>query len=71
MAKKYDYWIRSGKFTTVQKLATLLMGIFSFILLAHMLGPKGTFAVWALFNLISSITEVARVSLIRNAFIRF
>ncbi len=68
--RKYDYWIRSGKFTSIQKLSTLLMGIFSFMLLTRMLGPGG-FGIWGLFLIISSITENARVSLIRNGFIRF
>ena len=68
--RKYEYWIYSGKFTAIQKVSTLLMGIFSFMLLARMLGPSG-FGVWGLFITISSITETARTALIRNAFIRF
>ncbi|MGN6533116.1 MAG: oligosaccharide flippase family protein [Ginsengibacter sp.] len=68
--RKYDYWIRSGKFNSIHKLSTLLMGIISFMILARMLGAAG-YGVWGLFLMISSITETARVSLIRNAFIRF
>lgn len=68
--KKYSYWIHSGKYTAIQKLSTLLMGIISFMFLARVLGPEG-FGIWGLFLVISSITETARTALIRNAFIRF
>ncbi|HMH34021.1 MAG TPA: flippase [Puia sp.] len=68
--KKYGYWVHSGKYTALQKSATLAMGILSFMLLARILGPAG-FGVWGLFLIISSITETARTALIRNAFIRF
>lgn len=68
--KRYSYWIHSGKYTVIQKLSTLLIGIISFMLLARVLGPAG-FGVWGLFLVISSITETARIALIKNAFIRF
>lgn len=68
--QKYKYWVNSGKYTTIQKVAVLGFGIFSFMLLARMLGGAG-FGVWGLFILISSITETARTALLRNAFIRF
>ena len=69
-AKKYSYWIQSSKFTAITKFSILFFGILSFIILARMLGPSD-FGVWGLFMTISSITETARISLIRNAFIRF
>ncbi|MET0300207.1 MAG: oligosaccharide flippase family protein [Flavitalea sp.] len=68
--KKYGYWINSGKFTAIQKLSTLLMGIASFSLLARVLGPD-SFGVWGLFLTISAILETARTALVRNAYIRF
>jgi lipopolysaccharide exporter len=68
--KRYSYWVNSGKFTAMQKFATLGMGIASFMMLTRFLGPK-TFGVWGLFLLISSITETARTALIKNAFVRF
>ncbi len=67
---RYSYWIHSGKYTTIQKLSVLLIGIISFMLLARMLGPSG-YGVWGLFMIMSAITETARNALIRNAFIRF
>lgn len=68
--KKYKYWVNSGKYTTIQKVAVLGFGIVSFMFLARMLSKDG-FGVWGLFILISSITETARTALLRNAFIRF
>ena len=70
MFKKYGYWINSGKYTAIQKASTLLIGIFSFMLLARILGPAG-YGVWGLFLVITSIAETSRTALIRNAFIRF
>lgn len=68
--QKYKYWLNSGKYTTIQKIAVLGFGIVSFMFLARMLSKDG-FGVWGLFILISSITETARTALLRNAFIRF
>lgn len=68
--QKYKYWLNSGKYTTIQKIAVLGFGIVSFMFLARMLNRDG-FGVWGLFILISSITETARTALLRNAFIRF
>ena len=67
---KYKYWINSGKYSTIQKLSVLFIGILSFMLLARMLGPEG-YGIWGLFIVITSITETTRTALIRNAFIRF
>ena len=72
--KKYDYWIQSGKYTAIKNMFTLFVGVLSFIFLARMLvknGSTATYGIWGLFMVISSVTETARVSLIRNAFIRF
>ncbi len=68
--KKYSYWLQSGKYTAIQKIVTLSIGILSFMLLTRILGP-GSFGVWGLFLIISSITETARTALIKNAYIRF
>jgi len=68
--KRYGHLIQSGIYTAIQKVATLLIGILSFMLLARMLGPAG-YGVWGLFMVISSIAETSRTALTRNAFIRF
>lgn len=67
---KYKYWINSAKYTSIQKCSVLFTGVITFMILARVLGPIG-FGVWGLFILISSITETARLALIKNAYIRF
>lgn len=68
--KRYGHLIQSGIYTAIQKVATLVIGILSFMLLARLLGPAG-YGVWGLFMVISSIAETSRTALTRNAFIRF
>lgn len=68
--QKYKYWLNSGKYTTIQKVAVLGFGVVSFMFLTRMMS-RDSFGVWGLFILISSITETARTALLRNAFIRF
>ena len=68
--KKYDYWIRSSKFTAITKFSSLFVHLVSFIVLARLLDPV-TFGVYGLFTTINSNIQTSRISLIRNAFIRF
>jgi lipopolysaccharide exporter len=68
--QKYKYWIYAGKFTAIQKIAVLVIGVFSFMILARQLGPAD-FGIWGLFISIAAITETARTALVRNAFIKF
>jgi lipopolysaccharide exporter len=72
MAKKYSYWLSSGKYSMLQKMTVLVFGILTFMILArswafqqHLLG------VWGLFLIISSIVETSRNALIRNGYILF
>jgi len=68
--QKYKYWIYAGKFTAIQKMAVLVIGVISFMILARQLGPSD-FGIWGLFISIAAITETARTALLRNAFIKF
>lgn len=68
--KKYDYWIRSSKFTAITKFSSLFVHLISFIVLARLLDPI-TFGVYGLFTTINSNIQTSRISLIRSAFIRF
>jgi lipopolysaccharide exporter len=70
IVKKYSYWVNSGKYTAIWKFSTLFMNVITFMMLARILGPS-EFGVWGIFTLISSIVEMARTALIRNAYIRF
>lgn len=70
MAKKYSYWLTSGKYSMLQKMTVVFFGVFSFMLLARAL-PRELLGVWGLFVIISSIVETSRNSLIKNAYILF
>lgn len=70
MAKKYAYWVSTGKFSLLQKVTNILLGVLTFMLLARMLG-KELFGVWGLFVIISSMVETTRFALIRNGYIVF
>jgi len=69
-AKKYAFWLQSAKYTAIQKFAVLGIGVVSFMLLSRVLGPE-SFGVWGLFITISTICEAIRLTLIKNAYIRF
>ncbi len=70
MAKKYAYWVSTGKFSLLQKFTNILLGVLTFMLLARMLGQQ-LFGVWGLFIIISSMVETTRFALIRNGYIVF
>lgn len=70
MAKKYSYWLQSGKYSLLQKAFVMLFGIFSFMVLARALTPA-SLGVWGLFLIISSIVETLRNALIRNGYVLF
>ncbi len=69
-SNKYGYWIHSSKFTALTKFSNLFINLLSFILLARLL-DKTSFGVWGIFISMVSTIDTARISLIRNAFIRF
>ncbi|MET0635106.1 MAG: oligosaccharide flippase family protein [Chitinophagaceae bacterium] len=70
MAKKYSYWLQSGKYSLLQKAFVMLFGILSFMVLARALKPE-SLGVWGLFLIISSIVETLRNALIRNGYVLF
>lgn len=70
MAKKYSYWINSGKYSMLQKIFVILFGVLAFMILARVL-TTGALGVWGLFLIISSIVETLRNALIRNGYVLF
>lgn len=70
MAKKYSYWISSGKYSMMQKMCIVLSGVLSFMLLARLFVPA-KFGIWGLFMTITSIIETLRHALIKNGYILF
>ncbi|MBO9154225.1 lipopolysaccharide biosynthesis protein [Chitinophaga sp. GCM10012297] len=67
---KYTYWLRSGIYSGMQKVAVLLFGIGSVLLLTRSL-TKSDMGVWNLFLLFAGIIEIVRQSLIKNAVIKY
>lgn len=70
VTKRYGYWIHSSKFTALTKFSNLFIHLVSFIVLARILTPM-EFGVWGLFTTVFATIQTARISLIRNAFIRY
>jgi lipopolysaccharide exporter len=68
--KKYSYWIDSGKYSMLQKVLVLILGVLTFMLLTRMFVPQ-TLGVWGLFLIISGIVETSRNALIRNGYVYF
>lgn len=71
MAKKYAYWISSGKYSMLQQLSVVFLGLASFMFLVRVFEEPAKFGVWAIFITISSIVETARAALIKNGYIYF
>ncbi|ATL48454.1 hypothetical protein COR50_15500 [Chitinophaga caeni] len=68
--KKYQYWITSGVYSGLQKLAVLFFGFGSVLVLVRFL-TKEEMGIWSLFLLITGMIEVIRQSLIKNGLIKF
>ncbi len=65
------YWIRSGFFTILQNLSSVLFGFGSFYLLVHHLFDEHTFGAWTLFLSTVTVLEIIRSGLVQNALIKF
>ncbi|MCX2745866.1 flippase [Mangrovivirga sp. M17] len=63
------YWIKSGSYTLMQRVAMTLFGLASFLLLIRLL-PKYDYGIWVLFVSITSIFEVIRNGFIRNPLVK-
>lgn len=66
----YTYWLKSGIYNGLQKAAVLFFGIGSILVLTRFL-TKEQMGVWNLFLLITSIIEMCRQSLVKNAVIKY
>lgn len=67
---KYTYWLKSGIYSGLQKIAVLLFGIGSVLILTRSLS-KSDMGVWNLFLVYTGIIEITRQSLIKNAVIKY
>ena len=68
--QKYAYWIKSGFYSGLQKMAVLLFGVGTVLLLTRSLS-KSDMGVWNLFLVYTAFIEVIRHSLIKNAVIKY
>ncbi|MCK7555276.1 oligosaccharide flippase family protein [Chitinophaga sedimenti] len=68
--KKYAYWLQSGTYSGLQKLAVVAFGLGTTMMLTrHMSKPE--MGVWALFLIFVGYIETIRTALIKNAVIKF
>ncbi len=65
-----NYWFKSGSYTLMSNVQSLLFGFGSFYLLVRIL-DKHSFGVWVLFVATTTIFDMARSGLIQNALIKF
>lgn len=67
---KRNYWIRSGAYTMLQRIAAFLFGFGSYFFLVRYLSIEN-FGVWTLYLVVSTSVEMSRSAFIQNAFVRF
>lgn len=70
MAKQKSYWIRSGKFTLLQRVAMLIFGVGTFYLLVRTLDKDG-YGTWMLFITVTALLDTARNGFLKNPLIRY
>ena len=67
---RQSYWLKSGAFVFMQRLATLLFGFGAFFFLIRSL-PKEEFGAWALYLSVSAIVEMAKNGLVQNGLVKY
>ena len=72
MIKKYfsSYWIRSAFYTFFQRFSLTFFGFVNFVLLTRML-PVSGLGTWQLFLTITTIFELTKSALLKNAHIKY
>ena len=65
-----SYWLKSGVYTTADRMAGVLIGFGGVYILLRGLS-KEEFGIWALFLTFASFIEMARSGMIQNGFIRY
>jgi len=67
---KNSYWVRSGSYVFLQRIAIFIFGFGSYFFLVRYFFPEN-FGVWSLFVVITSVVEMSRSAFIQNAFVKF
>jgi lipopolysaccharide exporter len=65
-----SYWIRSAFYTILQRFSVTFFGLVNVVILVRTL-PKSQTGAWALFVVITTVFEQAKVNLLKNAHIRY
>ncbi len=70
--KKYfsSYWIKSAFYTVLQRFSMTLLGFISYLILIRSLSTV-EMGAWAIFLAVTSIFEISKTNLLKNAHIRF
>ena len=67
---KNSYWLRSGSYVFLQRIAIFVFGFGSYFFLVRYFSPDN-FGIWSLFVIITSVVEMSRSAFIQNAFVKF
>jgi O-antigen/teichoic acid export membrane protein len=70
--KRYfsSYWIRSAFYTILQRFSLTFFGLINFIILVRVL-TTAEMGTWALFLTVTSVFEVTKSGLLKNAHIKY
>jgi lipopolysaccharide exporter len=70
--KKYfsSYWIRSAFYSILQRFSTTFFGLINFVILVRVV-PKPQMGVWELFLTVTTIFEMTKTGLLKNAHVRY
>jgi O-antigen/teichoic acid export membrane protein len=67
---KKNYWLRSGAYTMMQRIAAFVFGFGSYFFLVRYFSIE-TFGIWTLYLVVSTSVEMSRSAFIQNAFVKF
>lgn len=67
---KDSYWLKSGFFSILQRIVTVLLGFAGFFILIRLFS-KEEYGIWMLFMSFTTLTEVLRQGFIRNPLITY
>ena len=70
MKLKINYWVRSGAYTMMQRVASFLFGFGSYFFLVRYFSVD-SFGVWTLYVVVSNTVEMSRSAFIQNTFVKF
>ncbi len=67
---KYNYWVKSGAYSSLNRISEFGFSFISFLCLVRMLS-KEEFGIWVLFMSIYAIIDMSRTGFLQNGMIRF